>query len=42
MRGTFQYEVVSEVGHAVHEDSPGKVAEIFVSMINRYKVIFNK
>ncbi|KAI6240999.1 Protein phosphatase methylesterase 1 [Aphelenchoides fujianensis] len=42
MRGMFQYEVLPKVGHAVHEDSPTRVAEIFVNMISKYKVIFNK
>lgn len=42
MRGLFQYEIVSDAGHAVHEDSPVKVAEIFVSMISKYKAILDK
>ncbi|KAI6201341.1 Protein phosphatase methylesterase 1 [Aphelenchoides besseyi] len=42
MQGMFQYEVLPKVGHAVHEDSPTRVAEIFITMINKYKVIFNK
>lgn len=42
MRGMFQYEVLRKVGHAVHEDSPDKVADIFVNLVNRYRVIFNR
>jgi hypothetical protein len=40
MKGQFQYEVVANVGHAVQEDSPARVAEIFVTLVNRYKPIF--
>ncbi|KAI1717941.1 alpha/beta hydrolase family domain-containing protein [Ditylenchus destructor] len=42
MRGMFQSEVLPKVGHAVHEDSPEQVAEIFIKFVNRYKVFFNK
>uniref|UniRef100_A0A914DSZ9 Protein phosphatase methylesterase 1 n=1 Tax=Acrobeloides nanus TaxID=290746 RepID=A0A914DSZ9_9BILA len=42
MQGKFQTEILDKVGHAVHEDSPEKVADIFVALVNRYKVIFNK
>ncbi|CAD5214874.1 unnamed protein product [Bursaphelenchus okinawaensis] len=42
MQGAFQYEVLHKVGHAVHEDSPDKVADIFANMVKRYQVIFNK
>ncbi|KAI6177209.1 Protein phosphatase methylesterase-1 [Aphelenchoides bicaudatus] len=40
MKGQFQYEVIANSGHAVQEDSPARVAEIFVTLVNRYKPIF--
>ena len=40
MKGQFQYEVIANAGHAVQEDSPSKVAEIFATLVNRYKPIF--
>ena len=42
MRGMFQTEVLPKVGHAVHESSPEKVAAIFVNLVNRYKIVFDK
>ncbi|CAD5221072.1 unnamed protein product [Bursaphelenchus xylophilus] len=42
MQGSFQYEVLHNVGHALHEDSPDKVAEIFANMVKRYQVLFSK
>ncbi|KAL3091369.1 hypothetical protein niasHS_007162 [Heterodera schachtii] len=42
MRGQFQLEVLPKVGHAVHEDSPELVAKIFVTLVKRYNVIFQK
>lgn len=42
MRGMFQMEVLAKVGHAVHEDTPDKVAGIFAQIYNRYKPIFLK
>lgn len=35
MRGAFQLEVLPKVGHCIHEDSPGAVAEIFINLVKR-------
>jgi len=40
MRGMFQLEVLPNVGHAIHEDSPDLVADILVNIITRYKALF--
>ena len=37
MQGKFQLAVVENVGHAVHEDAPGKVADIVVTFLSRFK-----
>lgn len=42
MQGQFQHVVFPKVGHAVHEDEPEKVAEVFSTLLRRYKVIFDK
>jgi len=42
MRGMFQTEILPKTGHAVQEDSPESVAAIFVALVRRYKVIFDK
>lgn len=35
MQGKFQLEVVSNVGHMLHEDNPGRIAEIVVAFWKR-------
>jgi pimeloyl-ACP methyl ester carboxylesterase len=40
MAGKFQYEILSKTGHAVHEDSPERVADIFAMLVKRYKPVF--
>uniref|UniRef100_A0A1I7ZWP2 Protein phosphatase methylesterase 1 n=1 Tax=Steinernema glaseri TaxID=37863 RepID=A0A1I7ZWP2_9BILA len=42
MQGKFQQVVVPNCGHAVHEDAPQEVANLFVSLLHRYKVILEK
>lgn len=37
MQGKFQLAVIENVGHAVHEDAPGKVADIVVTFLARFK-----
>jgi protein phosphatase methylesterase 1 len=38
MEGRFKMVVVDEVGHAVHEDRPSKVAEIFRDFLNKFHI----
>ncbi|XP_062582663.1 protein phosphatase methylesterase 1-like [Saccostrea cucullata] len=38
MQGKFQMQVLPQCGHAVHEDSPEKVAEALATFLVRYKV----
>lgn len=42
MKGMFQTEILPRVGHACHEDSPDLVAQIFINLLKRYKVIIDK
>ncbi|KAK0416239.1 hypothetical protein QR680_012368 [Steinernema hermaphroditum] len=42
MQGKFHQVVLPNCGHAVHEDAPHEVANLFVSLLNRYKVILQK
>merc|ERR1719300_1805474 len=37
MQGKFQMQVLPQVGHTVHEDSPEKVAELIASFLVRNK-----
>ena len=39
MQGKFQMHVISNVGHAVHEDSPEDVAESISSFLVRHKLV---
>ena len=39
MQGKFQMHVISNVGHAVHEDSPDDVAESISSFLVRHKLV---
>jgi len=38
MQGKFQMQVLPQVGHAIHEDSPDKVAEVLASFLTRNKL----
>ncbi|XP_071126223.1 protein phosphatase methylesterase 1-like [Mytilus edulis] len=38
MQGKFQMQVLPQCGHAVHEDSPDKVADVLATFMVRYKV----
>lgn len=38
MQGKFQMQVLPQCGHAVHEDSPDKVADVLATFIVRHKV----
>ncbi|KAK3100220.1 hypothetical protein FSP39_016513 [Pinctada imbricata] len=38
MQGKFQMQVLPQCGHAVHEDSPEKVADVLATFMVRYKV----
>lgn len=42
MRGQFQTEVLAKVGHAVQEDSPNGLAEIFAKLIRRQNILIEK
>jgi len=37
MQGKFQMQILAQCGHAVHEDSPGEVAEALASFVMRHK-----
>ena len=37
MQGKFQMQVLPQVGHTVHEDSPDRVAEFLASFLVRNK-----
>jgi len=39
MQGKFQMQVLSSVGHIVHEDAPDRVAEHIASFLARNKII---
>ena len=39
MQGKFQMQILTQCGHAVHEDSPGEVAEALASFALRYKFV---
>ncbi|XP_052719602.1 protein phosphatase methylesterase 1-like [Crassostrea angulata] len=38
MQGKFQMQVLPQCGHAVHEDSPERVAEVLATYLVRFKV----
>lgn len=38
MQGKFQMQVLPQVGHAIHEDSPDKVAEVLAAFLTRNKL----
>jgi len=38
MQGKFQMQVLPQVGHAIHEDSPDKVASVLASFLTRNKL----
>ncbi|XP_056010784.1 protein phosphatase methylesterase 1-like isoform X2 [Ostrea edulis] len=38
MQGKFQMQVLPQCGHAVHEDSPDRVAEVLATFLVRHKV----
>lgn len=38
MQGKFQMQVLPQCGHAVHEDSPERVAEVLATFLVRFKV----
>jgi len=42
MQGKFQMQVLPQVGHAVHEDSPDKVAEVLATFLTRNKLATTK
>lgn len=42
MQGKFQLQVLARTGHAVHEDSPGKVAEVIASFLVRNRFAESK
>ena len=37
MQGKFQMQVLPQVGHTVHEDSPDRVAEVLAAFLIRNK-----
>lgn len=39
MQGKFQMQVLSSVGHIVHEDAPDRVAENIASFLARNRII---
>lgn len=39
MQGKFQMEVMPQVGHAVHEDNPDKVAEVIAAFLVRNRFV---
>jgi len=38
MQGKFQMQVLPQVGHTLHEDSPEKVAEVLATFLTRHKL----
>ena len=38
LAGKFQMQVLPQVGHAVHEDNPDRVAEVLATFMVRHKV----
>jgi len=38
MQGKFQMQVLPQVGHTVHEDSPEKVSEVLATFLTRHKL----
>jgi protein phosphatase methylesterase 1 len=39
MQGKFQLQVLPQCGHAVHEDNPDKVAEVFAAFLVRNRLV---